>query len=225
MTLEDLEQRLGHRFTRRALLKEALTHRSFSADNNERLEFLGDSLVNFIVAADLFERFPDAREGQLSRLRASMVRGKTLAEIARELELGSMLRLGVGEKKSGGAQRLSLLADALEAVIGAIYLDAGMQTCEQVVRQWFETRLADLSLDRPIKDAKSQLQEILQARKFSVPDYRVLQITGSDHEQQFEVVCEVSELALQTFGKGSSRKTAEQKAASDMIRRLEGHET
>lgn len=220
-----MEQRLGHRFTHRALLKEALTHRSFSADNNERLEFLGDSLVNFIVAADLFERFPDAREGQLSRLRASMVRGKTLAEIARELELGSMLRLGVGEKKSGGAQRLSLLADALEAVIGAIYLDAGMQTCEQVVRQWFEARLADLSLDRPIKDAKSQLQEILQARKFSVPDYRVLQITGSDHEQQFEVVCEVSELALQTFGKGSSRKTAEQKAASDMIRRLEGHET
>ncbi|WP_252180443.1 ribonuclease III [Endozoicomonas sp. 4G] len=219
--LARLERRLGYTFSDRSQLELALTHRSCGSRNNERLEFLGDSIVNFVIAEALFERFPDAREGQLSRLRARMVRGVTLAEIGREFQLGDSLRLGSGELKSGGYRRESILADAVEAIIGAIYLDAGMETCRERIRSWFTDRLAGLSVtDQQNKDPKTRLQEFLQARQNPLPKYRVLNIEGDAHDQVFTVTCELESLGITSEGQGPSRRGAEQQAARFALEKL-----
>nr|WP_306671249.1 MULTISPECIES: ribonuclease III [unclassified Endozoicomonas] len=216
-----MERRLGYTFSDRSRLELALTHRSCGSRNNERLEFLGDSIVNFVIAEALFERFPDAREGQLSRLRARMVRGATLAEIGREFQLGDSLRLGSGELKSGGYRRESILADAVEAIIGAIYLDAGMETCRERIRSWFADRLSELSVtDQQNKDPKTRLQEYLQARQNPLPKYRVLNIQGDAHDQVFTVVCELESLDITSEGQGPSRRGAEQQAARFALEKL-----
>lgn len=219
--LARLERRLGYTFSDRSRLELALTHRSCGSRNNERLEFLGDSIVNFVIAEALYELFPDAREGQLSRLRARMVRGVTLAEIGREFELGDCLRLGSGELKSGGYRRESILADAVEAIIGAIYLDAGMATCHERIRSWFKDRLAGLSItDQQNKDPKTRLQEFLQARQRTLPKYRVIGIEGDAHNQEFTVLCELEAMGISSQGKGSSRRGAEQQAARKALELL-----
>ena len=219
--LARLQKKLGHEFSDPKLLELALTHRSFGSRNNERLEFLGDSIVNFVIAEALYERFTDAREGQLSRLRARMVRGATLAELGREFELGDFLRLGSGELKSGGFRRESILADAVEAIIGAIYLDAGMGVCHDRIRSWFASRLAQLTTtDEQNKDPKTRLQEFLQARQQSLPKYQVSSIQGEAHEQQFTVICTVDCLSQSAAGEGSSRRGAEQQAARNALKML-----
>ena len=216
-----LQKKLGHEFSNQSLLALALTHRSFGSRNNERLEFLGDSIVNFVIAEALYERFPDAKEGQLSRLRARMVRGATLAELGREFELGDSLRLGSGELKSGGFRRESILADAVEAIIGAIYLDAGMAVCHQRIRSWFTTRLDKLSTtDEQNKDPKTRLQEYLQARQQSLPKYQVTDIQGEAHDQHFSVICQLGCLDEPSKGEGSSRRGAEQQAARNALKLL-----
>ena len=219
--LARLEKKLGYQFIDRSRLELALTHRSCGSRNNERLEFLGDSIVNFIIAEALFEQFPDAREGQLSRLRACMVKGATLAEIGREFDLGDCLRLGSGELKSGGYRRESILADAVEAIIGAIYQDAGMAVVRERVGSWFAERLAGLSAsDQNNKDPKTRLQEFLQARQNPLPKYKVLSIEGDAHDQVFTVICELESLSINSEGKGSSRRGAEQQAARHALKKL-----
>ncbi len=212
--LDRLQRSLGHTFQTPHLLEVALSHRSFGSENNERLEFLGDSVLNFVIAQALFERFPSAREGQLSRLRARLVKGATLAEVAREFSLGDYLRLGSGEMKSGGHRRDSILADAVEAIIGAILLDADFSACRERVLAWFAPRLAALSLKDTQKDAKTRLQEYLQGRQLALPVYEVLDIQGEAHAQTFHVSCFVAGLELTTRGQGSNRRIAEQKAAA-----------
>lgn len=219
--LASLEQKLDYKFLDTSQLDNALTHRSHSGSNNERLEFLGDSLLNFIVAEMLFAHFPQASEGDLSRLRAALVRGETLADIAREFALGEYLNLGEGELKSGGFRRASILADALEAVIGAIYLDGGIDACKTCVRRWMEFRINDLSLVTGEKDAKSQLQEWLQARKKPLPIYAVVDTQGDSHNQLFTVSCSVSLLDDIATATAPSRKNAEKEAAHLMLQKLE----
>src|SRR5690606_11067812 len=225
MSREDAQllllHRLGHEFRDRALAERALTHRSFSADHNERLEFLGDSLLNFIIGEALYERFPEAAEGDLSRMRARLVRGATLAEIARDFQLGDSLRLGSGELKSGGHRRESILADAMEALIGAIYLDAGLDACRDRVRGWFAARLAALVPGDLNKDAKTRLQEMLQARAQSLPVYRLLETTGAEHSQQFQIACEIAALTDALLGTGARLRAAAQAAAEMAIARLQ----
>jgi ribonuclease-3 len=212
-----LYQALGYRFKCEELLTFALTHRSAGSPNNERMEFLGDSLLNYVVAEALFERFPIASEGELTRSRATLVKGDTLAEIAQRLDLGQYLLLGGGELKSGGWRRASILADALEAIIGAIYLDTGMLTCKQVVLQLLRERLESMSPQKVVKDPKTRLQEYLQAKQQALPQYRVLAVLGAPHAQHFEVECVISELPMPTRGKGESRRRAEQEAAAQAL--------
>lgn len=203
-----------------------MTHRSVGGANNERLEFLGDSIVNFVVGEALFERFPAAREGQLSRLRAGLVKGQTLAVVAREFELGECLRLGSGEMKSGGHRRDSILADALEAVIGAIYLDAGMDAARGRIRAWFDTRLDAIDLQNTQKDPKTRLQEFLQSRQQALPRYEVTLVEGEAHAQTFSVECHVAMLGDEpTLGEGTSRRLAEQHAAEVALAKLEPHKS
>jgi ribonuclease III len=212
--LDRLEGRLGHRFSSRDLLTLALTHRSASRrQNNERLEFLGDSLLSEFVSVALFRMHPEASEGQLTRMRASLVRGVTLAQLGSELGLGNCLALGGGELKSGGFRRESILADAVEALIGAIYLDAGQQVCEQCVLQWFADRLAEVSPDSADKDPKTALQEWLQGRQLALPDYQVLAVHGQAPKQQFDVECRLHEDDQAFVATGPSRRKAEQAAA------------
>ncbi len=192
----------------------ALTHRSFAGRNNERLEFLGDAILNFVAGEALYERFPQAREGQLSRLRARLVKGETLALLARGFELGEYLRLGSGELKSGGYRRESILADALEALIGAIYLDAGMDVARERVLAWLSNELDSLTLVDTNKDPKTRLQEFLQSRGAELPRYEVIEIQGEPHCRTFFVQCEVALLTEQTQGQGASRRIAEQVAAA-----------
>jgi len=204
---------LGHLFRDPALLRQALTHRSHSAPHNERLEFLGDAVLNCTIAALLYERFPHLAEGELSRLRASLVNQETLSRVATSLELGARLRLGEGELKSGGARRPSILADALEAVVGAIFLDGGFESAARAVAETFAPALQQLDPGTLGKDPKTQLQEYLQGRRLSLPQYNVVSVRGEAHEQQFQVECLVSELDIRTLGDGSSRRSAEQSAA------------
>ncbi|GEK72355.1 MULTISPECIES: ribonuclease III [Halomonas] len=222
-SLTQFSRRIGHDFAQPDLLELALTHRSYGGRNNERLEFLGDSIVNFVIAEDLFQRFPQAREGQLSRLRARLVKGQTLAELAREMEFGGHLRLGSGEMKSGGHRRDSILADAVEAVIGAIYLDAGMETARARVLAWYAERLEAINLQDTQKDPKTRLQEFLQSRQSALPRYEVISVEGEAHAQTFTVECHVEMLEEHTRGIGSSRRHAEQQAAEMALSRLEGH--
>lgn len=213
-----LEQRLGYTFKDVALLEIALTHRSHAQiANNERLEFLGDSIVNFIIGEALYLRCPEEPEGRLTRLRANLINGETLAAIASELALGPHLHLGGGEAKSGGRERPSILADALEAIIAAIYLDADIVTCKQHVLIWFESRLSEEALRQSGKDPKSALQEYVQARQFELPGYETLHIQGDAHAQEFHVCCTVPGLPHRTTGIGTNRRRAEQDAAEKFL--------
>lgn len=214
VSLARLERQLGHTFQNQDLMLLALTHRSFAGRNNERLEFLGDAILNFVAGEALFERFPQAREGQLSRLRARLVKGETLAVLARGFELGEYLRLGSGELKSGGFRRESILADALEALIGAIYLDAGMDVARARVLAWLAGELDGLTLVDTNKDPKTRLQEFLQSRAAELPRYEVVDIQGEPHCRTFFVQCEVALLTDKTQGQGASRRIAEQVAAA-----------
>lgn len=207
---------LAYPFKQQDLLITALTHCSAGTPNNERLEFLGDALLSCIIAQTLFKRFPNAREGELTRLRASLVKRDTLAQLAQQIELGTYLRLGGGELKSGGERRASILSDALEAVIGAVYLDGGMKACQSMVLQLWQERLDNLSLDK-IKDPKTRLQEYLQAQQQPLPSYRVLTVGGVPHAQHFKVECIVPGLAEPTYGNGESRRRAEQNAAAKAL--------
>lgn len=206
-------RRLGHQFSQAGLVDQALTHRSHGQLNNERLEFLGDSIVNFIVAQALFERFPSASEGDMSRMRARLVKGETLAEIAREFDIGDCLNLGPGEMKSGGHRRDSILADALEALIGAIYLDAGLEQCRERVLAWYGGRLEAVAPGDANKDPKTRLQELLQSRRRALPRYTLAETTGDAHNQSFTVQCELPSQGLTFTGTGSNRRQAEQIAA------------
>lgn len=213
---------LQYQFENPDLLETALTHRSLGASNNERLEFLGDSILNFVIAQALFENFPHATEGDLSRLRAALVKGDTLAEIASEMGLGAHLILGEGELKSGGFRRPSILADAVEALIGAIYLDASMDTVRNVVLAWYAKRLKNITVVGSEKDPKTLLQEWLQARKQPLPEYEVIQVQGESHNQLFTIQCQVKSVATPTVASATSRKSAEKEAASLMLNRLGG---
>ncbi|WP_444898005.1 ribonuclease III [Microbulbifer sp. SSSA005] len=223
LLLERLCKRLGHDFDQAELLELALTHRSHGSRNNERLEFLGDSILGFTIGAALYEQFPNGREGQLSRLRAQLVSGETLAKLARELEIGDCLRLGEGEMKSGGFRRASILADAVEALIGAIYLDAGLEAARARVLEWFALRLQGLSLET-VKDPKTRLQEWLQARKKPLPEYKVVDVSGAEHAQHFVVECRVSGLTQPAKGEASSRRNAEKTAAVKAYKLLTGQD-
>ncbi len=218
-----LQKLLGYRFGDPKLLKLALTHRSAGSRNNERLEFLGDSIVNHVIAEALYHRFPDAAEGEMSRMRASLVKGETLAEIARELSLGEFLQLGAGERKSGGHRRSSILADALEAVAGAILLDSDTAHCRAAILTWIDSRLQVLSVSSDNKDAKTRLQEYLQGRNYPLPEYDLLDVEGSEHARQFQVACRLSRPRLVARGQGSSRRKAEQDAAASALERLPRH--
>lgn len=213
-TLSRLQRKLGYTFQDSALLTLALTHRSFSGRNNERLEFLGDAVLNFVAAEALFHHFSQAKEGQLSRLRSRLVKGETLAVLARSMELGDFLRLGSGELKSGGFRRDSILADATEAIIGAIYLDGGIQAATERVLAWLEQEFASLTLVDTNKDSKTRLQEFLQSRGCELPVYEVVDIQGEPHCRTFYVECEVKLLEHKSKGQGASRRIAEQVAAS-----------
>lgn len=212
-SLGHLERDLGHQFSDPDLLRQALTHRSYGEPNNERLEFLGDSLLNAVIAVELFRRFNGLKEGELSRLRASLVRQDGLHRVAQGLNLGEYLRLGEGEMKSGGFRRPSILADALEAVFGAVFLDAGFEAAQAAVRRLYHPHLEGLDTNSAGKDPKTALQEWLQARRRGLPVYSLVQTAGEAHAQEFEVECAVPALGLATRGKGGSRRAAEQQAA------------
>ena len=208
-----LQRKLGYSFAQTSLLHQALTHRSHSAANNERIEFLGDSVLNCCVAHELYQRFGTVKEGELSRLRANLVRQETLAELAQQLELGTCLRLGEGELKSGGFRRPSILADGLEALLGAVFLDGGFDAAQGVIRSLYAGLLEHLDPQTLGKDPKTLLQELLQARKIPLPQYAVVGTQGAAHSQQFEVECQIPQLAIRTTGFGASRRIAEQEAA------------
>lgn len=212
--LARLERELGYTFKDQELMILALTHRSFAGRNNERLEFLGDAILNFVAGEALFQRFPLAREGQLSRLRARLVKGETLAILARGFDLGEYLRLGSGELKSGGFRRESILADALEALIGAIYLDTGMDAARERVLAWLTSEMDSLTLVDTNKDPKTRLQEFLQSRGCELPRYEVVGIQGDPHCRTFVVECQITLLNDKTLGQGASRRIAEQVAAA-----------
>lgn len=213
MSLATLENRLDHHFGDAGLLEQALTHRSHGARHNERLEFLGDSVLNFVVAAMLFERFSKIDEGDLSRLRANLVKQASLADIAQRLELSQYLRLGEGELKSGGFRRPSILADTVEALFGAVFLDAGFDAARRVIVRQYQPVLASVDPKTLGKDAKTLLQEFLQGRKLALPLYTVVATHGAAHSQQFEVECAIPALDIKVMAPGASRRAAEQSAA------------
>jgi ribonuclease III len=214
------ERAFGHAFKNAALCRAALTHRSAGGDHNERLEFLGDAVLNCSVARLLYDAHPDADEGALSRLRASLVSGETLAQIAGDLEMGEHLRLGSGELRSGGYRRASILADALEAMVGAIYLDSDFDTAAAAVARVVGGRLEKLPSAESLKDAKTRLQEILQGRGLGLPVYVLTAAAGEPHAQSFTVTCEVPTFGLVAVGEGASRRRAEQLAASKVLDQL-----
>lgn len=213
MQAHGLERLIDYQFKNQSLLQQALTHRSHGSQNNERLEFLGDGVLNFIIAHQLYQRFSKLSEGDLSRMRAQLVKEPTLGELAASLNLGDHLRLGEGELKSGGWRRPSVLADALEAIIGAAYLDGGFETAEQIVVRLFTPLLEKLDPKAIGKDPKSLLQEYLQGRKMELPEYKLVATEGEAHCQTFRVECHIGKLNITTSGEGSSRRAAEQQAA------------
>lgn len=221
MTNRRLEQALGHQFSDSSLLLTALTHRSHSSPHNERLEFLGDSILNGVIARQLFDRFPALPEGDLSRLRANLVRQDSLHQLALKLSLGAFLRLGEGELKSGGCQRPSILADALEALFGAIWLDAGYDTASAVIVHLYDPMLSAIVPGQAVKDAKTRLQEYLQGRRLALPKYSLEATEGEAHVQQFRIACEIGALGIRTEGSGGSRRAAEQMAAERALERLQ----
>ena len=218
---QKLAKILDYQFEDKTLLQEALTHRSKkSKNNNERLEFLGDSILGFVIAAELFVLFPGATEGELSRSRARLVKGETLAELARKLNLGEYLLLGPGEMKSGGCRRESTLADALEAIIGAIYMDSGLESVTKFVLHIYKNLLKSITLDDSKKDPKTILQEFLQSRQLPLPVYTIISTEGNLHEQIFTVECAVDALGVKEKGKGSSRRKSEQESAKNALKLL-----
>lgn len=218
--LKRLCHKLNYEFKNLSLLKQALTHRSANAANNERFEFLGDSLLSTVIANALFHQYAEESEGQLSRLRAHLVKGDMLAEVAHEMHLGDFLYLGQGELKSGGFRRSSILADALEAIFAAIFLDSDFVSCQKVILTLFASRLNDKNLNENLKDAKTRLQEYLQAKKISLPQYALQKIVGETHDQIFHVTCQVDSLGLITEGQGMTRRKAEQEAADRLYQQL-----
>jgi len=217
-----LEAALGYRFSDQDRLAEALTHRSAGSRNNERLEFLGDAVLSAVIADAVYHRYPDTAEGDLSRLRATLVRKETLAGLARELGLGERLTLGSGEMKSGGHRRESILADAMEAVFGAVFLDGGWEPCRALILRLYEERLRNLPHPEALKDPKTRLQEFLQARGLPLPEYRVVEEGGEPHARTFRVGCAVSGLNEEIRASGTSRRKAEQAAAQTALARLTG---
>ena len=217
-----LQSRLGYEFNDAKLLKRALTHRSFGSPNNERLEFLGDSVLGAVIGHCLFAKFPNIAEGQLTRLRASLVKGDTLAQVAGELDIGPSLIMGEGEVKSGGRERESILADAVESLIGAVYLESGFDACAQVVLPWFESRLANIEIDKPLKDPKTELQELLQARGESLPEYTIAKVEGQAHNQMITVSAQVAGIDSPIVATAKNRKKAEKKAAAQAIKIIKG---
>jgi len=217
-----LQDRLGYAFNDSGLLDQALTHRSCGAHNNERLEFLGDAILGFVVADLLYNADPDAHEGRLTRLRAHLVRRETLASIARDMQLGEALALGPGELKSGGRDRDSILADALEAVIGATYLDGGMSSCRAVLEGLYTDRLDRAAVEMALKDPKTRLQETMQGHGRALPQYTVVNLDGAPHDQSFTVACLVEGIPDPVTGFGSSRRKAEQDAATKALAALDG---
>ncbi|MDX1490522.1 MAG: ribonuclease III [Pseudohongiellaceae bacterium] len=215
-----LEQILGYDYSDKSLATLALTHRSADQQNNERLEFLGDAVLGFIVADELVQRFPTASEGDLSRRRAALVNQKCLSQIARRLGLGELLTLGMGEQKSGGRQRASILADVVEAILGAIYLDAGLQRCRDLLLQLYGEELDALPNTSAGKDAKTRLQEHLQAKALPLPKYKIESIEGEEHRQSFRVSCRIKLLSEPTYGTGSNRRIAERNAAEKALESL-----
>ncbi len=217
---EELSQKLNYTFQQPKFLKMALTHRSKGGDHNERLEFLGDAVVNFVIAEILYQLFPKATEGELSRWRATLVNRDTLAELAKDFELGRYLYLGPGELRSGGNERQSILSCAMEAIIGAVYLDGGFLVARECIMAWYEPLLQSLSSASSHKDPKTLLQEHLQSRRMSLPIYSVDMIEGEAHQQLFTVGCQVEGVQEKAFGKGTSRRRAEQDAAQAMLKIL-----
>ncbi|EJG1725210.1 ribonuclease III [Vibrio parahaemolyticus] len=218
--IDKLERKLGYQFKDAGLINLALTHRSANSKHNERLEFLGDSILSFVIADDLYHRFPKVNEGDMSRMRATLVRGHTLAELGREFDLGDYLKLGPGELKSGGFRRDSILADAVEAIIGAIYLDSDIEKVRSIVLSWYYSRLEAIKPGVSQKDPKTRLQEFLQGRRRPLPVYTVTNIKGEAHNQEFTVECEVAGVDKPVIGKGTSRRKAEQAAAETALEQL-----
>jgi ribonuclease-3 len=215
--ISKLYRDLGYTFQDPGLIDQALTHRSAGGKNNERLEYLGDAILGFVVADALYHHFIEATEGQLSRLRSALVKRDTLAHVAREFQLGEYLKLGQGELRSGGQSRDSILADSFEAVLAAIYLDGGYQATREVILKTFSSRILTLSSHSQQKDPKTQLQEILQAKKVSLPIYTIVDVRGDPHAQHFKVECGIEALDRKTIGQGNSRRKAEQDAAQNML--------
>jgi ribonuclease III len=213
MSLNDLQTKLGYEFRQQILIAQALTHRSFGQPNNERLEFLGDSILNCVVASMLFDQYGKLDEGDLSRLRSNLVKQQTLYEIAQNLSLGSIMKMGDGEQKSGGQRRPSMLADCVEAIFGAVYLDAGFDIAAKVIKLQYEPILRSMNPNTLGKDAKTLLQEHLQGRKIPLPVYAVVATYGAAHNQMFEVECSIPKLDVKVLGSGGSRRAAEQAAA------------
>ena len=216
-----LSKKIGYSFKAPKLLLQALTHRSAPGAHNERLEFLGDSILGFVIAETLFQQFPKQAEGDLTRMRSSLVKGVTLAEVGRDFDLGQHLILGPGELKSGGHRRDSILEDAVEAIIGAVYLDSDLPTCQALILSWFAPRLAEIKPGNEQKDPKTRLQEYLQGRKIPLPEYEVVNITGQSHNQEFTVCCTTSAIDKVVTTTGTSRRKAEQSAALEVLTLIE----
>ncbi|UVK77254.1 MAG: RNase III [Sodalis sp. Fle] len=216
-----LQKKLGYNFHQHELLLQALTHRSASSKHNERLEFLGDSILSYVIANALYQRFPYVDEGDMSRMRATLVRRNTLVKMAREFNLGKYLCLGPGELKSGGFFRESILADTVEALVGGIFLDSDIQIVEKIILNWYHIRLDEISPGDKQKDPKTRLQEYLQGRHLPLPYYIVVQVCGEAHDQEFTIHCQVSGLPDPVVGNGSSRRKAEQAAASQTLKMLD----
>jgi len=221
ITINRLSKKIGYNFSKPELLIQALTHRSAKGLHNERLEFLGDSILGFVIAEVLFEKFPKHDEGDLTRMRSSLVKGVTLAELGRDFNLGEHLILGPGELKSGGHRRESILEDAIEAIIGAVYLDSDMCQCKQLILTWFTSRLNAIKPGNEQKDPKTRLQEYVQGRKIPLPLYDVVDTSGQSHNQQFTVRCTTEVIDTEVIAKGTSRRKAEQAAAQQVLALLD----
>ncbi len=221
MNQERFQETIDYQFKRAKLLNQALTHRSFSGNlNNERLEFLGDSVLNLVISRHIYQRRPDADEGELSRTRASLVNEDALAQVARDINLGDYINLGDGEMKSGGYRRASILSDTMEAIFGAIYLDGGFSQAQQTILFLYDAYLQTLPNTETLKDPKTKLQEHLQGQQIDLPEYKVVKTVGKSHDQTFTVTCSIEALQLKTSGKGSSRKKAEQSAANSALHQI-----
>jgi ribonuclease-3 len=218
--LAKLSRALGHSFTEPTLLQQALTHRSVGSKNYERLEFLGDAILSFVISAELYRRFDDIDEGRLSRIRASLVKGETLAALARDLSLGDYLQLGSGELKSGGFRRTSILADAMEAIIGAVYLDTDINVARELILRLYREKLDAVNPKLALKDPKTRLQEYMQSRGMPLPEYELDQVSGKSHAQTFRIRCHVAGIEQTTVAEGSSRRKAEQAAAQQILDKL-----